>query len=43
MHFSQDWFSQHILIWTRLLHEFKGKTRLRLLEIGTFEADRRRT
>ena len=37
MHFSQDWFSQHIPIWTRLLHEFKGKAGLRILEIGTFE------
>jgi hypothetical protein len=37
MHFSQDWFSQHIPIWTRLLHEFKGKAGLRVLEIGTFE------
>jgi hypothetical protein len=37
MQFSQDWFSQHIPIWTRLLHEFKGKPGLRVLEIGTFE------
>lgn len=37
MHFSQDWFSQHIPIWTRLLDEFKGKAGLRVLEIGTFE------
>jgi hypothetical protein len=40
MHFSQDWFSQHIPIWTRLLHEFKGKAGLRVLEISTFDADR---
>src|SRR3977135_3275245 len=37
MSFSQDWFSQHIPIWTRLLQEFKGKAGLRVLEIGTFE------
>jgi predicted O-methyltransferase YrrM len=37
MSFSQDWFSQHIPIWTRLLQEFKGRAGLRVLEIGTFE------
>ncbi|MDQ6917688.1 MAG: class I SAM-dependent methyltransferase [Pseudomonadota bacterium] len=37
MQFSQDWFSQHIPIWSRLLQEFKAKAGLRVLEIGTFE------
>jgi hypothetical protein len=37
MNFSRDWFSQNIPTWTTLLHEFKGKSGLRVLEIGTFE------
>lgn len=37
MHFSQDWFSRHIPVWSRLLAEFKGRPGIRALEIGSFE------
>lgn len=37
MEFSQDWFSQNIPTWTTLLAEFRGRARVRALEIGVFE------
>ncbi len=37
MHFTQDWFSHNIPVWTQLLREFKGKDSLGVLEIGVFE------
>ena len=37
MHFTQDWFSHNIPVWTQLLREFKGKDDLSVLEIGVFE------
>jgi hypothetical protein len=37
MSFSQDWFSQHIPVWTELLSELKGEPGIRALEIGSFE------
>jgi hypothetical protein len=35
--FSQDWFSHNIQLWTTLLAEFRGRSGLRILEIGVFE------
>lgn len=35
--FREDWFSENIPIWTRLLAEHRGKPSLRYLEIGVFE------
>jgi len=35
--FSQDWFSHNIQTWTTLLAEFRGRSGLRILEIGVFE------
>lgn len=37
MGFSQDWFSKNIPIWIILLEEFRGRSGLRVLEIGGFE------
>ncbi|MDQ2961991.1 MAG: class I SAM-dependent methyltransferase [Pseudomonadota bacterium] len=37
MKFSEDWFSQNIPTWTALLAEFRGRSRVRALEIGVFE------
>ena len=37
MEFSEDWFSSNIPIWLTLLEEFRGRPRLRALEIGVFE------
>lgn len=36
-HFSQDWHSRHIPLWTEQLKEFKDKKDLQFLEIGVFE------
>lgn len=36
-HFSYDWFSQNIPIWSELLGHFKGKPNIHYLEIGVFE------
>jgi predicted O-methyltransferase YrrM len=35
--FSKDWFSHNIPTWTTLLAEFRGRSGLRVLEIGVFE------
>jgi predicted O-methyltransferase YrrM len=37
MEFSQDWFSDNIPFWITLLEEFRGRSGLRVLEIGVFE------
>ena len=35
--YTTDWFSQHIPLWQALLERFRGRPRLRFLEIGSFE------
>ena len=35
--FTQDWFTQHVPLWTRLLAPLAGRADLRALEIGCFE------
>jgi predicted O-methyltransferase YrrM len=37
MAFTQDWFSQNIPIWSRLLAGLRGRENVRVLEIGVFE------
>ena len=35
--YSADWFAGHAPLWERLLARYRGKPRLRFLEIGSFE------
>lgn len=35
--FTQDWFTNNILVWEKALHSFKGKPNIHYLEIGLFE------
>jgi len=35
--FTQNWFTHKIPVWTQTLKEFKGKSDVSYLEIGTFE------
>jgi hypothetical protein len=37
MAFTQDWFSNNIPSWSRLLAELRGRDKVRALEIGVFE------
>ena len=37
MEFTEDWFSDNIPVWSRLLAEHRGKPFMRYLEIGVFE------
>jgi hypothetical protein len=35
--FSEDWFTENIPVWLKVLSPFKGKPNLNYLEIGVFE------
>jgi predicted O-methyltransferase YrrM len=35
--FSRDWFTHNVATWSALLAEFRGRSGLRVLEIGVFE------
>lgn len=35
--FTADWFSKNVPHWNKWLHDFMGRTGLRILEIGSFE------
>ena len=35
--FSEDWFTENIPVWVKVLRPFKGKANLHYLEIGVFE------
>lgn len=37
MGFTYDWFTNNIVNWAGILHEFKNKPNLEFLEIGSFE------